>query len=230
MVAGTVPIKTPEGQAELNARQRRVSQRHRTVLFLIDGKRSADEVRSMALKAGVPDSCFSELLDLGLIMLPEPSFAALDDPASVQPGVTHIDLPLPGPDSVTAVTDSMLQPLPPSQSLFPESASTDSTLGSPSTAQAWLNADSINAGEINDSVFAEARLILVRAVRAQAPLAGTITLLKLRRARTRADLHELLDEVENRISKPHRSLSATHTMRRVRQLLDGRTDSTLEPA
>ena len=230
MVAGTVPIKTPEGQAELTARQRRVSQRHRTVLFLIDGKRTADEVQAMALKAGVPDSCFGELVDLGLIMLPAASVAMADDLPAAQAGSMHVDLPLPGPDSVTAVTDSMLQPLPPSQSLFPESASTDSTLGSPSTAQAWLNADSTNAGEINDSVFAEARLILVRAVRAQAPLAGTITLLKLRRARTRADLHELLDEVESRITKPHRSLSATHTMRRVRQLLDGRTDSTLEPA
>ena len=70
----------------------------------------------------------------------------------------------------------------------------------------------------------------MRAVRAQAPLAGTITLLKLRRARDRADLAELLDEVESRISKPHRSLAAMHTMRRVRQMLGGRTDSRLEPA
>ncbi len=229
MVAGTVPIKTPEGQAELNARQRRVSQRHRTVLFLVDGKRSADEVRAMALKAGVPDSCFGELLDLGLIVLSEPSFSPLTDTSAVGQGTTHVDLPLPGPDSVAPVSDSMLQPLPASQSLFPESASSDSTLGSVSTAQAWLNADSV-VPVTTDSAFAEARLILVRAVRAQAPLAGTITLLKLRRARTRADLAELLDEVESRITKPHRSLSATQTMRRVRQLLDGRADSMLEPA
>jgi hypothetical protein len=231
VVAGTVPIKTPEGQAELSARQRRVSQRHRTVLFLVDGRRSADEVRAMALKAGVPDSCFSELLDLGLIMLSEPTFSLLIDTPTAAPGVTHVDLPLPGPDSVSALSDSMLQPLPPSQSLFPESASTDSTLGSASTAQAWLNADSGVAGEpTTDPAFAEARLILVRAVRAQAPLAGTITLLKLRRARTREDLSHLLDEVESRITKPHRSLAATHTMRRVRQLLDGRADSMLESA
>lgn len=229
MVAGTVPIKTPEGQAELNARQRRVSQRHRTVLFLVDGKRSADDVRAMALQAGVPESCFGELVDLGLIMLPEPTFSLLIDTPAVAPGVTHVDLPLPGPDSVSAVSDSMLQPLPPSQSLFPESASTDSTLGSASTAQAWLNADSAML-ESTDSAFAEARLILVRAVRAQAPLAGTITLLKLRRARTREDLGALLDEVESRIMRPHRSLAATHTMRRVRQLLDGRADSMLESA
>ena len=62
MVAGLVPIKTPQGQAELTARQRSVSQRHRTVLFLIDGKRTAAEVRDMAAKAGVPEGCFGELI------------------------------------------------------------------------------------------------------------------------------------------------------------------------
>lgn len=226
MIARLIPIKTPEGQAELNARQRRVSQRHRTVLFLIDGKRNADEVRTMAAKAGVPESCFGELVELGMIMLSEPTFSLLlDEPAAV-PGAMHVDVPLPGPDSVSAVSDSVL---PPSRSLFPESVSTDSTLGGVSTAQAWLNADTTGS-ELLDPVVAEARLILVRAVRAQAPLAGTITLLKLRRARTRADLVGLLDEVESRISKPHRSLAATHTMRRVRQMLDGRADSMLEPA
>ena len=230
MGVGLIPIKTPEGQAELNARTRRISQRHRTVLFLVDGKRNAEQVRTMALKAGVPESCFSELIELGMIMLSESTFSLLiDDPVPVPaPGVLHVDVPLPGPDSISAIPDSML---PPSRSLFPESASTDSTLGSASTAQAWLNADSTPpGGAIDDPVFAEARLILVRAVRAQAPLAGTITLLKLRRARTRADLSSLLDEVESRISKPHRSLSATHTMRRVRQMLDGRADSMLESA
>jgi hypothetical protein len=226
VVARLIPIKTPEGQAELNARQRRVSQRHRTVLFLIDGKRNAEEVRTMAAKAGVPESCFGELVELGMIMLSEPTFSLLlDEPAAV-PGTMHVDVPLPGPDSVSAVSDSVL---PPSRSLFPESVSSDSALGGVSTAQAWLNADTTDSESL-DPVVAEARLILVRAVRAQAPLAGTLTLLKLRRARTRADLSGLLDEVEGRISKPHRSLSATHTMRRVRQMLDGRADSMLEPA
>jgi hypothetical protein len=67
-------------------------------------------------------------------------------------------------------------------------------------------------------------------VRAEAPLAGSLTLLRLRRARTRADLNQLLDEVEARITKPHRSLAAGQTMRRVRMLLDGRADSSLTSA
>ena len=227
MVAGLIPIKTPEGQAELSARQRRVSQRHRTVLFLIDGKRTATEVRAMALKAGVPESCFGELIELGMILLAEPTFSLLIDEPNSRPAKLHVDVPLPGPDSVLAAPDSML---PPSRSLFPESAMGDSTMGSVSTAQAWLNADPGGLDPQDDPVFTEARLILVRAVRAQAPLAGTITLLKLRRARDRVELAELLDEVESRISRPHRSLAATHTMRRVRQMLGGRTDSMLESA
>ena len=227
MGAGLIPIKTPEGQAELNTRRRRVSQRHRTVLFLIDGKRTTDEVRSMALKAGVPESCFGELVELGMIMLSEPTFSLLIDDPVPAPRILHVDVPLPGPDSRSAALDSML---PPSRSLFPESVSTDSASGSVSTAQAWLNADTSEAATVLDPVVAEARLIMVRAVRAQSPLAGTITLLKLRRARTRAELVDLLDEVESRISKPHRSLAATHTMRRLRLMLGGRTDSMLESA
>ena len=226
MVAGTVPIKTPEGQAELTTRQRRVSQRHRTVLFLIDGKRSATEVRELALKAGVPDSCFDDLLGLGLIMLPEPTFSLLIDAPAVAPGLTQVDVPLPGPDSVSAIQDSIL---PASRTLYPESVSTDSRVGDLPAPESWLNSV---AAEYDgpDVAFAEARLILVRAVRTEAPLAGSLTLLRLRRARTRTDLRNLLDEVEARITKPQRSLAASLTMRRVHQLLDGRADSALESA
>ena len=226
MVAGTVPIKTPEGQAELTTRQRRVSQRHRTVLFLIDGKRSATEVRELALKAGVPDSCFDDLLGLGLIMLPEPTFSLLIDTPVVAPGLTQVDVPLPGPDSVSAIQDSIL---PASRTLYPESVSTDSRVGDLHVPESWLNSV---AAEYDgpDVAFAEARLILVRAVRTEAPLAGSLTLLRLRRARTRTDLRNLLDEVEARITKPQRSLAASLTMRRVHQLLDGRADSALESA
>jgi hypothetical protein len=229
---GLVPIKTPRGQAELGTRERRISQRHRTVLFLIDGKRNADEVRAMALKAGVPESAFGELIELGMIMLSEPAFseptsASRFDAGATAPVTLHVDVPLPGPDSIGAIGDSML---PASRSLFPESGSNDSSLGSITTAQDWLNADAAAAAPQDDPVFVEARLILVRAVRAQAPLVGAITLIKLRRARNRADLRSLLEEVEDRISRPHRSLAATHTMRRVRQLLGGRVDSLFEPA
>jgi hypothetical protein len=213
IIAGTIPIKTPLGQAELAARKRSVSQRHRTVLFLVDGKRSAAEVRSMALQAGVPDHCFDELVTQGLIMLPEPTQPLQIEVPLAPPAVLQVDVPL----------------LPPSHTLHPESLSADSVLGDVSPPDSWLPSD--NEEDPLDPDFSEARLILLRAVRAEAPLAGSLTLMRLRRARTRAELVPLLDEVENRISKPHRSLAATQTMARVRHLLDGRRiDSTLSSA
>lgn len=228
MVAGTIPIKTPLGHAELSARKRSVSQRHRTVLFLVDGKRIATEVRSMALQAGVPDNCFDELLGLGLIMLPEPTPALQIETPPAAATVLHVDVPLPDADSdrAGAAPDSLL---PPSRTLQPELVSADSVLGEAPVPDSWLPSDD-EEGAL-DPDFAEARLILLRAVRAEAPLAGSLTLMRLRRARTRAELVPLLDEVEARISKPHRSLAAAQTMARVRHLLDGRRlDSTLESA
>jgi hypothetical protein len=216
-----VPIKTPEGQAELVARQRSVSQRHRTVLFLVDGKRNVDTVRAMAHAAGVPPACFDDLVEIGLIMLVEPTFSMLiDKPVVGDDAPMHVDLPLPEP--VDFQFDSTL---PPSRSLFGESTAMDSTLEP--VPEAWLNSGlAPDDAEGGDPAFAEARAILARAVRAEAPLAGSLTLLRLRRARTRTDLVALLDEVEARIMKPHRSLAATQTMQRVRMLLhDGLIDS-----
>ena len=215
MVAGTVPIKTPEGLAELTTRQRHVSQRHRTVLFLVDGRRSAVEVRSMALLAA-----------LGLIMLPEPTFSFIVEDAPIEADELQVDLHLPGPDSVGAHADSML---PASCALEPESVSADSMADESPQPEPWP-ASELAAPDAADRAFVEARTILMRAVRSEAPVSGSLTLLRLRRAQTRGELNALLDEVETRISKPHGLLAAAQTLRRVRQLLAGRVDSTLEPA
>ena len=236
MAAGTIPIKTPLGQAELTTRQRRVSQRHRTVLFLVDGRRSATEVRRMALQAGVPEHCFDELLEMGLIMLPEPTFSLLIDTPADAPDVLHVDLPLTGfdepaaasvdaPPAAPVTADSVL---PPSRTLYP-TLSANSTLGDAPAGDGWLPSDDGALGGL-DPVVAEARLILLRAVRAEAPLAGSLTMLRLRRARTRTDLDALLDEVESRITRPHRALAASLTMQRVRTLLGKPIDSSLATA
>ena len=59
----------------------------------------------------------------------------------------------------------------------------------------------------------------MRALRAQAPVSGSLTLMKLRRATTRDEVEALLDEVEQRLRKPHRMIIAAQTMRHVRHLL-----------
>lgn len=245
MIAGTIPIKTPEGQAELSARQRSVSQRHRTVLFLVDGRRSAPDVRSLAMRAGVPDTCFDDLLELGMIALPAPAapagrirratanvaaFDAFDADGGLDSD--HIDLPMFEPSSSAMLLDSTsTSTLPPARSLFPDDTTTNGGLGPASTTDPWRRSDGPAPAARNaslDAAFDVAQQLLVRAVRAEAPLAGSLTLLRLRRARTRAELHGLLGEVEARIAKPHRALAAAQTIRRARELLEGRIDSSVE--
>ena len=201
-----VPIKTPEGQAELKTRQRRVSQRHRTVLLLVDGRRAETQVRSLALAAGVPESCFDELLDLGLIERP---FASSQTQSDI--GVAHVELPLSAPDDLIGDDDSLL---PAAQTLQPESQLGD--LGA--AGDSWLSGEP-DDHDPADAALEEARELLLRAVRAQAPMVGALTLLRLRRARSRADLQNLFDEVEFRISTPQRSLAATQTLQHARHLL-----------
>ncbi len=73
--------------------------------------------------------------------------------------------------------------------------------------------------QTTDGPLIEARALLVRAVRSAAPLAGAFTLRRLKRASTRAELEALLDVVEQRLRKPHRSVIAAQTLRHVRHLL-----------
>jgi len=214
VVPGNAPIRTPDGQAELATRQRRVSQRHRTMLFLVDGRRSEGQVKSLAVQAGVPESCYGELLEMGLIMVPQLTTPVLPAEDTVP---LHIDLPLhdeSGPQSVQSE-------LPAAKSLLSESSLHGDLGATDWPAEGEADAD---RGEV-DAPLEEARDILLRAVRAEAPVAGSLTLMRLRRARTRADLETLLDEVEARIRKPHRMLATTQTMRRVRQLLGAPADS-----
>ncbi len=216
MATPLIPVKTPDGQAELSSRQRKVSQRHRTVLLLVDGRRSEPQVRALAAQAGVPDAIFDELLALGLILLPEPT-VVMNVVAPGSDGVAHVDIPLVA--VAAGVDDAAEPPLPPSRTLQPDSVLTDSVLADAPISDSVLKEFGLDPAESGDPSLEEARGILMRAVRAEAPLAGRLTMLRLKRARSRDDLASLLDEVESRIIKPYRSLAAQQTLRRVRQLL-----------
>jgi hypothetical protein len=207
MTTDLVPAKTPAGQAELDRRQRALTQRHRTMLFLIDGRRSAEQVKRMGEQAGAPPSCFDELLSLGLITLTPPATAqrAVRLPATPsQPGTLEQDS---RPESSF---------MPSARSLLPESTLTESNLTTLSSPESLMRED--YDGDA-DSALEDARRILMRAVRSEAPVAGSLTLIKLRRARSRGDLLALMPEVEARISRPLRRLTATQTLRHVRSLL-----------
>ena len=211
MATINVPIKTPEAVAELSSRQRKLSQRHRTVLLLVDGRRPEDEVRQLARAAGSPESCFDELLDLGMISRPAP----LEPEPRKMPAVSR-PVPLQMVSQETLGPDSVVSALPPSLSLQPESH-LDSSVNE--LAGAAMDALDSEPFDDQDAALEEARAILLRAVRAEAPVAGSLTMMRLRRARTREDIESLLEEVESRIFKPFKGLWASQTMARVRELL-----------
>jgi hypothetical protein len=239
-----IPVKTADGQAELVNRQRRLSQRHRTMLLLVDGRRTEQEVKTLAQKAGATASCFGELVELGLIAVSQPtdpmtSTIPISPPAPpAEDDILHVDIPIPDPlppdrpapqspaRASRPASDDDLEPmLPASRTLQPDSVLTDSMLGEQKMTDSMLDEfESLGATRTEDSSLEEARGILLRAVRAEAPLTGSLTMMRLRRARTRIELSELIDEVETRIIKPYRSLAAQQVLRRARHLLDTRTN------
>jgi len=187
MAGGAIPVKTAEGQAELDTRERRLSQRHRTVLLLIDGRRNEAEVRTLAAQAGASKGCFDELVELGLIAL-QPAGARRARRARAAPSA-----PVPLEDSL----------LPSVRSLPPDS---------------WVPAEDGDEEAAPDDALEQARELLVRIVRQEAPVAGTITVMRLRRARDRGEMMALLDEVESKLGK-RRTLALAQTLASVRSLL-----------
>jgi hypothetical protein len=204
----SVPVKTPQAVAELTARARTLSQRHRTVLLLVDGLRNEEQVRFMALQAGCPGGCFDELVASHMIAYAEPAVAATTAASHAAPAIPNL--------KSTPTADSILSLLPASLSLQP--SLNDSILNEPASTNMGELEESPSGGH-QDPTFEEARIILIRAVRTEAPVAGALTLLRLRRANSRQELEALLDEVELRITKPFKGLWATQTILRVKELL-----------
>ncbi len=95
------PIKTALGLEELRLRTRRLSQRHRTVLLLVDGQRSLGEVLGMANKAGAQTQHFEELVKLGLVAVP----AAVAAPEPAEPEVGLADAPV-----IQVLVDELSEP------------------------------------------------------------------------------------------------------------------------
>lgn len=213
-----IPVKTPAGQAEMSSRQRRISQRHRTMLLLVDGRRTEDQVRSLSAQAGVPGICFDELLGLGLIVNAQTDAW----PGAAGPHAPVVVHPLHPMDGNSAFGDD--SELPPSRTLSPESGFSDTGLGPHPKPTSWPQTEP-DVQVTGDDALERAREMLLRAVRVEAPVAGSLTIFRLRRARTRAELEELIDEVASRIGKPPHALVAQQTLRRVRNVLDGRDTS-----
>jgi hypothetical protein len=65
------PVKTAQGHDELSTRQRRLGPRHRTMLVLVNGVRTIQEVLQLSAQAGAPASCLDEMISMGLVLVPD---------------------------------------------------------------------------------------------------------------------------------------------------------------
>lgn len=122
MSVTTIPTKTPLGHEEMRRRTGGLGQRHRTILFLIDGRRPLSEVLSLALKAGAATSHFEDLVRMGFVELPPEERPALPPaelpftPAQAQ--ITELAVEVSAeaePDTAPQVVDSVQPPPPPEQ-------------------------------------------------------------------------------------------------------------------
>lgn len=327
------PVKTAEGRAEISRRSRALNQRLRTVLLLIDGRRTISQIRTVAEQVGAPDTCLDDLLGMGLVALPEPPVtapAATAAPAAVELAPVVDNAAKAPPEEVaTAATpvvevtveqpaqepqvviDTAAQALPPAHDSAPmvvATPSADPPIAQALLDEAWAQPDTMpfeplhddirvaandsthpidqtteaptskrltselfdelvratprrdagpstidstlrtstggrldsmmsslypllesafgstgrlpSADRPQDDALEEARRILMREVRAKAPVTGALTLVKLRRATTREELTALFDEVGSHISLPMRRLSTQQILLHVKGLLE----------
>ena len=249
MVTLGPPQKTPEGIAELSARSRGLTQRHRTLLLLIDGQRSLDQVLHLAHQAGVPRAYMDELVALGLVVAPSatgspgatlsptlPPMAAAPPsqapaparPAAGNPGAIDIELSsdfvVNGPGIGAGVSAG------PGPSRTSSLGPVDATLGADleDDSDPWddnesfgraLSTSELSALDSSDQSLAEARHVLLQALRQEAPVSGAVTMLRVRRARNREALVALLPEVEQKIGSQRHLSDAARILRRVHELL-----------
>jgi hypothetical protein len=185
-----IPCKTAAGHAELASQDCRLSKRHRVLLLLVDGARSLDEVVRLGRQVGVPRSYIDELFALGLIVIGPPMAQPISEFAPLASSPVR-DFGLTQPD---AMGDTI-------------------GLGGPmgNTELAQLDAQ--------DFSFAQARGVVLQVLRSTAPVTGMVTMLRVRRVRSRAELRALLPEVQARLSRSRPLVETRQLMQRVESLL-----------
>ncbi len=216
-----IPVKTAQGHDELSSRQRRVGQRHRTLLLLVDGQRTIGEVLHLSGQAGVPEACLEELISLGLVVVPQSGLPRWYSPADeLAPGVAvEVELrDLDGNAASVTAAQQLEAAVRSTEDNVPTSTLPDTEFGM-STVATDSVMDGFDDEGISPAPLEDARDLLIQAVSTQAPVTGALTLIRLKRARTPMEILALIREVQQRIDRPHRAMATQHMMGRVAQLL-----------
>ena len=240
MSTPVVPTKTALGLDELRHRTHRLSQRHRTVLLLVDGRRSLGEVLGLANQAGAAISHFEELVRLGLVDVPveppppeapaEPATAPdapqltsveMIVPAAPAEGEGDADAPqeppveaLPEPAAVAA-PEPIAPPAAPQPRVPPSPEPPPSRIEPPAPP---LLVDEVPQVE-EEPVLERARYQLLELLRLDGPLFGSRLASRVRGAETTTQLIELVWDIERQLAMTKRSREGQLCLERARDLL-----------
>jgi len=195
-------IKTPSGQIEMAQRRLGLSQRHRTMLILVDGKRTLSQVLELAAQVGIPKAYLDEICDLGLVAVAVAHGRRAHELQAELRAENRVS-PRPGP--ILEASDPALS----------DWGRLEDSVG---FGMAMTNSE-LAALDVSDTLVSEARKFLIQALRVEAPLSGAVTMLKVRRARTREELAGLLYEVRGKIAGAHERSEAALLFRRALTLL-----------
>ena len=208
------PIRTPAGEEELRHRNRKLGQRYRTVLLLVDGRRPLEELLSLAQKAGAATSHFEELVQLGLIDVPaEPAVAgappAVDAAAQPDPAVEA------DAREEAAVSNAPVEDLPAPEPVAEPLQRTPAphVPRAPGDSAPELEASS------EERLLQEARDLLIDTLRIDSPLFGARTFFRVRSAESASDLIDLVWEIEDHLARSRHSRDELISLQRARELL-----------
>lgn len=230
----TVPFKTPLGQQELRQRCHALGQRHRTVLFLVDGRRTLGDVLALAHQAGAQTSHFEELVRLGLIELPIVEEAVEDVPAAAAPieiaevpVVAAIELsllpaaaepqvaPVAEPTAVAAeASPTAAAPAPlPAEMLQPVDKPP------PRARHAAVASRAAVDDELTPAARDEVRRLLIDTLSLASPVFAARMLMRVRGAQSARELIDLVWEIEGRLNPARRSRGEFDNLARARDVL-----------
>ncbi len=206
------PVKTQLGIDELRNRTHGLNQRHRTMLFLVDGQRPLSEVLALGLQAGARTTHFADLVQLSMVAvaldaavpaMAMPSAEAGDSGGNTLSGALSVELDAPARAPRFTTEDSTRMPLTPF-------AGTD--------AVAYAQRHALAKAEVDD-LHQEVRELLIDTLRIDAPLFAAVTLVRVRRAQTTRELINLVWEIERHLVASKKSQTEMQTLHRVRELL-----------
>ena len=102
MNPGDLVDKTDSGLQELRTRTAGLPPRLRSLLILVDGRRTLAQLQAAAGQIGAPSDAIEQLLQRGLVAVRPPAAATMMPASALADGTEHVDLPL---DAAAAAVD-----------------------------------------------------------------------------------------------------------------------------